>query len=49
MEDGCGEEGNEQEGPEGLECVTQAKYSLTLVHENAGTKPIVWNTVTKFF
>lgn len=48
MEGGCGEEGNQQEGPEGLESVTQAKHALTM-HENAVMKPILWNTVKKNF
>lgn len=39
MGGGCGEEGNQPEGPEELECVTQSKYVLT-IHENAVMKPI---------
>lgn len=45
MGGGCGEEGNQ---PEGLECVTQSKYVLT-VHENAIMKPIHWYAVKKKF
>lgn len=43
MGGGCGEEGNQ---PEGLKCVTQSKYVLT-VHENAIMKPSHWYAVKK--